>query len=224
MTSCASARPQFSLGTLLILMGVVGVAIGTYVVESKLRKAQRELRTLRNETGHLTVNDRSKVHVIAVDVDEPNTWRWRLFIPRGHKYSWNVSAEKIPEDDVPQKAEVKGGSNEPYWERDNEVLATARLRQGDGGDWRLSVESRIGDAQYQMAGVALQIPREKMQWMADPSCTDGRVAGSNGVAAFQPQGPIVLLQSRPCELLPDGTYGPSPHPMPGFMIWLAEEP
>src|SRR4051794_22073185 len=87
---------KFSLRTLFILIAVICFAIGTYVVGRRLANAEREVRKLRNETGVLTIDDPTKVYVIAIDVDEPNTWRWRMFIPKGHKYSWNIAAEKIP--------------------------------------------------------------------------------------------------------------------------------
>jgi hypothetical protein len=225
MTEQIEARAKFSLRTLLIVVALVCFAIGTYVVGTRLANAEREVRKLRNESGFLTIDDRSKVHVIALGVDEANTWRWRLFIPKGHQYSWNIAAEKIPKNDVPEKAEIRGISNEAYWEQDNEVLVTARLRQGEDKNWRLSVESRIGDSKNQMSGAALQIAKEKMQWMIDgrASSTDGRVTGDRGVAVFDPKGPIILLQRRPTERQPDGSYLPSPNPMPGYMVWLKEE-
>src|SRR5438045_7749692 len=108
-------RVRYSLGTLLILVAVVGVLVGSYVMGTRLRRAERELRVLREETGRLTIGDRSQVHVINVPVadvtgDEPNTWRWRLFIPKGQKYSWNLAAENIPQFEAPQQAGVKAVS------------------------------------------------------------------------------------------------------------------
>jgi hypothetical protein len=152
---------------------------------------------LRDETGRLTIGDRSQVHVINVAVDEPNTWRWRLFIPKGHKYSWNLAAENIPQLEVPQEAGVKAVSYEPYWERDNEVLVTATLRRQDDQQWRLSVESRIGDSKNQMGGVSLKIPAENLAWNTEGASTDGRVAGSRGTKLYEPRRAIILLQRRP---------------------------
>jgi hypothetical protein len=43
------------------------------------------------------------------------------------------------------------------------------------------------------------------------------------VQILEPGGPIILLKRRLLAFLPDGTYGPSPDPMPGFMIWLVAE-
>ena len=216
-------RARYSLRTLLILVSVAGVIIGSYVVGSRLKQAERELQALRNETGQLTIGDRSQVHVINVAVEEPNTWRWRLFIPKGQKYSWNLAAKDIPQLDVPQQAGVKAVSNEPYWERDNEVLVTATLRRQDDTHWRLSVESRIGDSKNQMSGGSLKIPAEKLAWNTEGASTDGRVAGSRGTEQYEPRRAIILLQRRPLARQPDGTYRPSPDPMPGFMIWLQPE-
>jgi hypothetical protein len=225
MTDPIPPRAKFSLRTLLIVVAVICLAIGSYVVGRKLGTAEREVRKLRNETGVLTVDDPTKVHVIAVGVDEPNTWRWRLFIPKGHKYSWNIAAENIPRNKPPQKAGTSAHSSEPYWERDNELLVTAKLRQGEDGNWRLSVEPKIGDSENQMAGAALTISSEKMKWMTDgrASSTDGQVAGDRGVSVREPEGPIILLQRRPTERQPNGNDLPSPNPMPGYMIWLKEE-
>src|SRR5262245_1145630 len=124
MSEPAPSRAKFSLRTLFILVGVICFAVGSYAVGRRLMNAEREVRKLQSEVGVLTIDDRTKVHVVAVDVDDPNTWRWRLFIPRGHKYSWNIAAENISKDHPPQQAGIAGFSNEPYWERDNEVLVT----------------------------------------------------------------------------------------------------
>jgi hypothetical protein len=219
----AAVRARYSLRTLLIVVAAVGVIVGSYVVGTRLKQAERELQVLREETGRLTISDRSQVHVINVAVDEPNTWRWRLFIPKGHKYSWNLAAENIPQHEVPQEAGIKAVSYEPYWERDNEVLVTATLRRQDDQHWRLSVESRIGDSKNQMSGGSLEIPAEKLAWHTQGASTDGRVAGSSGTHLYEPRSPIILLQRRPVARQPDGTYAPSPDPMPGFMIWLQPE-
>jgi hypothetical protein len=207
----------------LILVAVAGVLIGSYVMGTRLKQAERELKALRDETGRLTIGDRSQVHVINVAVDEPNTWRWRVFIPKGQKYSWNLAAEDIPQLDVPQQAGVKMISNEPYWERDNEMLVTATLRRQDDDHWRLTIESRIGDSKNQMGGVSLKIPAENLAWNTEGASTDGRVAGSRGTKLYEPRRAIILLQRRPWARQPDGTHKPSPDPMPGFMIWLQPE-
>jgi hypothetical protein len=60
-------------------------------------------------------------------------------------------------------------------------------------------------------------------WNIEGASTDGRVAGRSGTQHYDPSRPIILLQRRPLARQPNGTYGPSPDPMPGFMIWLQPE-
>jgi hypothetical protein len=100
-------------------------------------------------------------------------------------------------------------------------VLTARLREGQDGNWTLSIMSKIGDSKHQMSGGTLKIPREKIEWMSSVSATDGQVLGSCGTDVREVDGPIILLQRRACEKQPDGSYQPSNGPMPGFMIWLS---
>jgi hypothetical protein len=74
-----------------------------------------------------------------------------------------------------------------------------------------------------MSGASLLIAAEKLAWNTEGASTDGQVAGSAGANVHEPSGPIILLQRRPLKRQPDGTYGPSPNLMPGFMIWLKKE-
>lgn len=221
-------RPQFSLLALLLAATAVCLAVSYWRTARQLAATQSKLRQLRDEfsylseLGYLAIDDRTKFHAVALDCDEPNTWRWRLFIPEGVRYKWNIACQDIPRNSPPSRAGVTAVSNEPYWDTENEVLVTARLRQADEGKWSLSVTSKIGDSKYQMSGATLEIPPDKIEWMSTVSSTDGRVMGSNGADVLDPDGPIILLQRRPCEKQPNGSYQPSDGPMPGFMVWLSK--
>jgi hypothetical protein len=214
-------RVQFSLLGFLVATLVVCLAISHWNTSRQLTAAQSELRQLRDELGYISIDDRSKFHAVALDTGEPNTWQWRLFIPKGAKYQWNLACQDIPQRSPPAKAGMTGVSNEPYWERDNEVLVTARLREVDHGNWTLSVSSKIGDSRSQMSGATLKIPAERIEWMQSVPSTDGQVIGSEGTDVRDPSGPIILLQRRACEKQAGGSYSPSAGPMPGFMIWLS---
>ena len=206
----------------LLLAAVICIGISHWMTSLELSSAQKELRVLRDEQGLLSVDDESKFHAIAVQTAEPNTWRWRLFVPKGVRYQWNIACDKIPSNSPPSKAGVVGISNEPYWETSNTVLVTAKLHPAQGGNWKLSVISKIGDSKKQMHGASLTIPSDKIEWLTTVSSTDGRVIGSNGTKVLDPEGPIILLQRRPCEKQPDGSFLPSKNPMPGFMVWLSK--
>lgn len=215
-------RPRISLLAFLLVAAVICLGISHWQTSRELAQARSELRRLRDEVGYLTIEDKTKFHAVALDSEEPNTWRWRLFVPQGNRYKWNIAAKDIPQSVPPAKAGISVISQEPYWENDNEVLVTARLREAEDGDWTLSIQSTIGDSRHQMSGGSLAIPQDAMAWMTAGASTDGQVIGSRGTTVHDPNGPIILLQRRPLEERPDGTAVPSAGPMPGFMIWLSK--
>jgi hypothetical protein len=216
------SRWKFSLRTLLLSVVIVCLAIPLVLQSFKLRSAEAELRQLRNETGRLTIGDPKKVHVIAVDMDEPNTWRWKMFLPKGVRYSWCLGYGRILGQGVPSPM-IKSTSAEPYSESDAEVVIDARLRQMDDGHWLLSVSSRIGDRKDQMKGARASIPDEDMRWTREVWVREGTVLGSRGTEVLDPSGPIILLRSRAREKRSDGTFQPLTDPMSGYMIWLERE-
>jgi hypothetical protein len=212
-------RVTYSVLGLLLLVFAVALIVGLVVNTGRLQEAEQELQVLRQETGHLTIEDRTKFHAVTVPTEEPNTWRWRIFLPKGHRYSWQIASKEIPQNTVP-----KGGhgsySNGHDWENESVVLVTATLRKTDDGDWRLSITPRIGDGRNTFVGAAVTIPKEDLAWMFEVPCTDGQVLAQREMVVRDPAGPFIFLQRRPCEKQPDGNYVPSPNPMPGFMIWL----
>ena len=214
---------RFTLRELLLFVTVTALVVGLVVMSRRARRAESELSNLREEVGHvlgrLNVDDPTQVYVRALDADEPNTWRWRMFVPKGHRYALKAAHSNIPGDGVPQHG-MGGYSNEPYWETDNEVLVTARLRQGDDGEWHLTVDSMIANSRNQMSGISLPIPDDAMQWTREISSVNIRHLGGKGQVAVDPKGPIILLQRRPNKQMPDGSDQPSPEPMPGYVIWL----
>jgi len=215
-------RVRFSLLSFLLASATICLAVSHWHTSWQLATARVERRKLRDELGYLSIEDRAKFHAVALESGTPNTWQWRLFVPKGGRYKWNISCDEIPQKSPPAQAGITATSNEPYWETANEVVVTARLREGEDGNWTLSVTSKIGDSQHQMSGGTLKIPREKIAWMSSVSSTDGRVLGSRGTEVREVDGPIILLQRRACEKQPDGSYQPSNGPMPGFMIWLSK--
>jgi hypothetical protein len=205
-------RIRLSLRTLFIVMLILCAGIGYYLTVRRLIEAERELRIRRAESGYLTIDDRTKVHAISMETDQPNTWRWRVFIPKGHRYEWRIACQDIPRDVPPAKEQTSGITYAPYWESDNELIVTATLRPSADSTRQLTVNSRIGESKNQMAGASLRIPEEKLDWMTTAS--DYGVLGENGTAVRDPKGPIILLMRR--------KHSTSPGPMPGFMIWLEE--
>jgi hypothetical protein len=60
---------------------------------------RQEVQQLRTELGFLVIGDPGKVHAIrgrSIEHVEPNTWRWRLYLPQGSQYSLNVFSGHLP--------------------------------------------------------------------------------------------------------------------------------
>src|SRR5437868_3369152 len=87
-----TTRWRFSLQTLLLLVAIICLAVPLILQSLRLRDAEAELSKLRDETGRLTVKDRTRVHVMLVGgSNDPLSWKWRLFIPKGVRYGWNIA-------------------------------------------------------------------------------------------------------------------------------------
>ena len=223
------SRHQISLLGFLLVVTVMCLAVSHWHTSRQLTTAQAELRKLRDELGRLSIDDRKKFHAVALEGDlasgpGPHTWRWRIFVPKGVRYWWNIACQDIPKISPPPLAGVSTWrSPHPFSQNaDQTAVVTARLRESGDGDWMLSVSSKIGDSKEELGGATLKIPREQIKWLYGPTVFDGRVIGTNGTYVCDPDGPIILLQQRPCKKLPNGRRGPSDEPMPGIMVWLSK--
>lgn len=212
-------RIQFSLLWLAAIITIAALAVSNWQKSKDLAAANAELYRLRNELGYLAVADKTQFHAIAIDADEKNTWRWRVFIPEGNKYYWQIAVDGPPKDSQPDRMTWSSASNQDYSKTDIEVLVTARLRENDDGTWTLAVTSNIVGSDRQMGGAAMKnIPAEKLAWLKNTFRVQEDVMGSKGTEAVSPKGRIMLLEKRNFELTPDGM--PSGNPQPGFLIWL----
>jgi len=215
-----SRRFQYSLRAFLIVTTLATFAIYHWYTANRLRNAESAVRRLQDETGRLAIKDATLINLIAVDTSEANMWRWRLFIPKGKKYTWNVASEDIPFGKVPHQAGRTSVSNQRYWERDNEVLVTARLEELADGNYSLSVASRIGDSKDQMSGVTMDVPKEHLDWMVDSRSQQVDIAGKSSTQTFDPTMPIMLFSKRPMATSPNGEIDFDQGLTKGLAIWL----
>jgi hypothetical protein len=82
--------PRFSLLTSLLTLGLV--ASGTMIAQlwievEPLRQEVKEIRAknewYRRNLGFYNIEDETKIHAVSMPTDAENTWKWRVFIPRG---------------------------------------------------------------------------------------------------------------------------------------------
>ena len=211
---------RFSVRDLLVFSALLCATLYCWYVTRRLQDAEAELRQLRTETGRLTVEDNSLVHAIEIDTADPNSWRWRLFLPKGHRYSLNIASRDIPFEGVPNKPNSRSVSGEPYWERDNEVIVNARLAKTELGEWILSVDSRIGDSKNQLGSVTATVDAKDMAALAKSSSFQVNILGNDETDVCEPTEPIVLYRKRPMLKSPGGSTDFDKEPSSGLMIWL----
>ncbi len=96
-------RPRISILTALLLMTIVGMAIVVALQWREIGPLRAEVKKIRNETGRLNVEDKSKLWAIQVDTKNELTWKWRIWIPENRKFAVNVTGESIPKRGFPQQ-------------------------------------------------------------------------------------------------------------------------
>lgn len=223
-TACGPrcGRWRFSLRAVLFLTLVAALLLGSLLTYWRMRRAERELQVVRDEMGYLAIGDPSLVHVVALNVNEAMTWRWRVHLPKGHKYRWKVAHGPVPAQGVPQKATWTCVSNEPYWETGVEALVTVSLRRDGADKWALTLSSRSGGTKWQLGGGTVTIPDAHMRPLLEAGSIEESHLGSRGTEALTPGEAIILLKRHVRERTPSG--GSPTMPMPGIMIWLEEYP
>ena len=170
----------------------------------ELTKLRAENRRLRNEVGELSINDPAKFYAMAVPMDEPFTWKWRVWIPAGRRFDLNYTSENIPSAGFPNP----NGAFENLPPGEHVVVYRIRKDPIDG-HWKERVlcnSSSMGE--------------REQDWVAWPRSKSADQEGVNRHSKeFPTDKPLVLARRRV------GPVGSEiPDPSPGFMVWLEPLP
>ena len=211
-------RIRFSLKTQFFVL-LVGTLAGSHLFTSyRLKQTHDENVKLRTELGYLTIEDRSKVHVVQLATHEDLKWQWRVYVPEGARVVLKTATDHVPEYGLP--ADWHMASECPP----GEYSLTAAVRRDRGGQWQLIV-----------AGGAIRlrsnIPEAAAKWLEDRASTKGWSAGAGGTETKDAGKPLRLLRVLSQAHLPPGvspTIGASDeHPRgnlnrigDGLMIWI----
>jgi hypothetical protein len=76
-------RPRFHICVLTAfsLFSVVGLSVVVVQLWNEVVPLRSEVHLLRKQMGHLTIENPDVPHAIAVKTDEPDTWKWRVYLP-----------------------------------------------------------------------------------------------------------------------------------------------
>jgi hypothetical protein len=206
-------RIRFSLKTLFVVL-LIGTLAGSHVFTSyRLKKTHDENIKLRTELGYLTIEDRSKVHVVELATHEELKWQWRVYVPEGAKLVLKTATHDIPDYGLPEGTLAQRGLGP------GEHLLTAAVRRDRKGKWALTIA---------MAGTTTRskIPEAAAKWLSDDTRLTGwMTAGGGRTETKKPGKPLRLIR-----LLAGGSpaFNVDDHPprgrplqiTDGLMIWI----
>jgi hypothetical protein len=195
----SALQPRFSLLTSLLVVTIVAMGIGLWRLYSELVPLRREVISLREQIGVVTVDDENKMQIVEVKQAGSFEWNWHIRLPRGHDYRLYASRS------VPEKGVAGRSFNEH--------------RIGTGGP-EFNLRVRIAPNEDGKRTAYLRTPQNDhpLEELADSKWLDGRamvseeVAGRKSQVSASPDESLVLLRVREAS--------DTPQPMDGLLIWI----
>lgn len=223
----SSRRMRFSLLNCLLVMTIVAMAIGLWRLNGELAPLRTEVKRLREEMGHLVVEDETQLHAIQVSTVDDDTWRFRVWVPAGKQYWLCFQKAKIPQQGVPVKT-TSGGSLaiDP-----GEHLIDLLIEPHDQREETLTGIVMV-DGSRRFSG---SISERDHDWIENDE-VGGRHAGWSGVdlqaETMDPSQPMVLLKYRAAgvtnvrhdakgEVIGYG-HKEIQEPCEGFLVWISD--
>src|ERR1700742_2194003 len=89
-------RPRVSLVAALLLMAVVGMAIVMVQMWRESGAQRQEIDRLRTELGYLSIDNANLICVKQIDVNEPDTRRLRIHLPKDKTFTLYFRTLTVP--------------------------------------------------------------------------------------------------------------------------------
>ncbi len=195
---------RFSLKTLIIAVLLVCLGLSLWTVSQQLRTVTSELRSHRNELGHLSVTDATKINFISVPQHEDMKWRWRVRLPSGRKYNLCFNTINIAEEGFPEP------SCTFFLDGGDEFTVTVVCHRDPRDDWNVTAMTTSGHSQ----DLGFLGPTH-LSWFEGRSTCRYSVNGKGQTTSVDPHGPADLLRLR----IKDSNDVPTDD---GILVWIAE--
>jgi hypothetical protein len=198
--------PRFSLLNLLLLTALVATSLTTALLWREVGPLRAEVYNLRQETGQLTVVDPTKIYVTAIQTLDEDTWRWRVYLPKGVDYDLHTLIGTI-------RGRTSNTSQSEWFKQcgyscgtrnliAGEFTITAALRpeSGQPGKWLVKTVCRNEATPHTTYGGTCG--RDGMDWMDDARMRsaiegDAQLAAQHG---FDASRGLNLLTIRRCTI------------------------
>jgi hypothetical protein len=222
--------PRFSLLTILLLTALVACGFTIWQLWREVRPLRAEVARLRAEVGQLTIEDTDKAYAIQVHTFDDDTWKWRIYLPPGRKYSLHTRSGNLPSpvgitrNEWLEAVTRHGvGSSSSGTGLSGEYTLEAKLVQQDDR-WLLVTRNTVreGPVSGHAGGTTSIYPDE---WLADRRARSTRSdVPSVNQKVFEPDQPILLLHMMK-PIITETSSGYSSRtpegPADGFALWIA---
>lgn len=191
---------RFSLGSFVLAITLACVGVSHYSVSRQNRDLSEENRKLKEVAGYITVDDPEMAYVMLLESGDPLTWRCRVYLPPGKKFSIWRAAQWV-QDGWP---ESPGGGSGPTGTGEQFLVTVAMYRDAEGWGTRVS---------YPNGGGSSWSRGHDVEWLGDHSSEKSNLL-RHPQQEFDPSEPIPLLRWRAYQ-------GGKPRAEePGFTVWL----
>lgn len=223
MVDLSSATPQntlrFSLRRLIAVVLILASVVSLVVLKREVDELRARNQELNAELGRVTVNDPSKIHVLALNLPQgPDwSWQWRIYLPKNRTYYICAALKDIPTEGLAPMTTymVLEGTEYPL---------AARLQQKDG-TWEIVMNT--GNQ-----SVSEKFDSPEPDFLSKKVHVDEFITGSKSSHAFG--GIHISAADKPVDLLrlrqqagaitPTGSTSKRiPTPCPGVLIWISDK-
>ena len=186
----------------------------------RMSNAEQEMVKLRNMAGYLKIDDENLLYAIAIETGEAWTWRWRVYLPAGYKYSWHMNWGDIPANGTSNNS---GGSTSDGAPRikGTEAIVYLTLRKDPENKWLLILTCQSTD---EKSSLTISVSDDVMKQILNANMTEGQNIGEGKAVSCKLDKPVIFLKRRIGEKQPNGSWRSSQNPVPGIMVWLEAVP
>lgn len=231
----SSETTNFSTLNMLLLVALLIGGVSHIHTSRTLSRTAKELQTLRNGTGQLTMGDVDHFHVIALPLTEGLEWNWRIYIPADRKYRlcWAVGGD-IPPTGFPAAFAPEDFDDLLFAETpESSFILSARLHNDSvianhatsehaseeppADRWKLTLHQPLHSMSIPIAF------HNDIDWLVRDLRYGPTLAGHSETQTAAPGESIVLLRVRRFKDAMAGAYSIDSEPCDGFLVWLDPE-
>ena len=227
MAAERSYRPRFSILSALLVLTIAALAVTVWRQNSELSPLQQEVRHLRQELGHLTIDDENKIYAIRVPSRDSDTNRFRVYLPKNRKFILGSRIQTIP-------GRVPSQSRKDWLESLSGIGSKSSI---DSGEFTIDVEVKRDAAKgdhwnlhHSINGQGGGFVGSEMPWLNDRRrWTTEADAGFDQQTERDADDGLVLFELRQGNLKElTGGYSVTPadksKEQPGVMLWIEPAP